>query len=225
MEPPPDRLPRSVRTSASLLVLTPLASSVSKAGGASTSSARDSQSTICVLPPRSAEYYAQHDRPHSWKGKAAVNEHAAPSATVQAPSQHRPSVVVDYTDQFLVPDSPELPETGSTVIHNGRVLNLFDLEDDLDLIGSEDELHNTVEEDALVDMELEAFMGTEPEQGGTMTPAPEAFIEIEPEQGGTMTPAPEAPVEEPEQGGTMTPAPEAELEDIHMASASPALTN
>jgi hypothetical protein len=184
--------------------------------------------------------------PHSKKGKAAVNEHAAPSAaaphsstppvpeqrdlvvsapaaTVQAPSQHRPSVVVDYTDQFLVPDSPELPETGGTVTYNGRVLNLFDLEDELDLIGSEDELHNTVEEDALVNMELEALM-EEPEQGGTMTPAPEAQVD-EPEQGGTMTPAPEAQVDEPEQGGTMTPAPEAELEDIHMASASPALTN
>jgi hypothetical protein len=53
----------------------------------------------------------------------------------------------------------------------------------------------------------------------------EALMEIEPEQGGIMTPAPEALVEEPEQGGIMTPAPEAELEDIHMASASPALTN
>jgi hypothetical protein len=188
-----------------------------------------------------------------WKGKAAVNEHAAPSATVQAPSQHQPSAMVDTTAQFLVPDSPELPETSGTVAYNGRIMNLLDSEDLLDMMSS-------YEEYAIANMELEALMEIEPEQGGTMSPAPEALMEIEPEQGGTMspapealveqpeqggamspapealmeiepeqggimTPAPEAVVEEPEQGGIMTPAPEAELEDIHMASASPALTN
>ncbi len=119
---------------------------------------------------------------------------SAPAAAVQAPSQRRPSVGIDYTDKFIFPDSPDHPETVGTVTYNGRLISL---DKDLDMIGSEYELHNTVEEDALIDlelMEIEALMETPSET-------------------------------EPEQGGTITPAPEADLEEIHMASASPALTN
>jgi hypothetical protein len=195
MRPPLDRPAQAVRASAFSTRIPPsLASSVSKAGGASTSSAKDSRSTVLVLPPRSAAHYAQHAIPHSRKGKAAINEHAAPSSAVQAPSQRRPSVGIDYTDKFIFPDSPDHPETVGTVTYNGRLISL---DEDLDMIGSEYELHDTLEHEALDElelMEIEALMETPSET-------------------------------EPEQGGTITPAPEADLEEIHMASASPALTN
>ena len=153
------------------------ASSVSKAGGASTSSARDSKATICVLPPQTYEHHAQHDRPHCWKGKAVVNVHAAP---VQAPSQRQPCVVVDTTAQFLIPDSPERSETDGTVAHRWALdENLLD-EDAVEEFDAEEE--------------FDALMEIEPEQGGAMSPAPEALVE-EPEQGGIMTPAPEAELE------------------------------
>jgi hypothetical protein len=217
MRPPMDRPAHAVRAPAFSTRIPPLASSVSKAGGASTSSAKDSRSTVLVLPPRSAAYYAQHAIPHSRKGKAAVKEPAAPSseapysstlpepeqrdlvvsapaAAVQTPSQRRLSVGIDYTDRFILPDSPDHPEACGTVTYNGRLISL---DEDLDMIGSEYELHDTLEDKALDElelMEIEALMETPSET-------------------------------EPEQGGTITPAPEADLEEIHMASASPALTN
>jgi hypothetical protein len=212
-----DRPAHAVRATAFSTRIPPLASSVSKAGGASTSSAKDSRSTVLVLPPQTAAYYAQHAIPHRRKGKAAVKEPAAPSseapysstlpepeqrdlvisapaAAVQTSSQRRLSVGIDYTDRFILPDSPDHPEAGGTVTYNGRLISL---DEDLDMIGSEYELHDTLEKEALDElelMEIEALMETPSET-------------------------------EPEQGGTTTPAPEADLEEIHMASASPALTN
>ena len=211
-----DRSVHAVRATAFSTMIPPLASSVSKAGGASTSSAKDSRSTVLVLPPLTAAYYSQHATPHIRKSKAAVKEHAAPSsgtpysstlpepeqrdlvvsapsAEMQTPSQHRLSVGIDYTDRFTFPDSPDHPETGGTVTYNGRLISL---DEDLDMIGSEYELHDTLEHEALDEelMEIEALMETPSET-------------------------------EPEQGGTTTPAPEADLEEIHMASASPAHTN
>jgi hypothetical protein len=105
---------------------------------------------------------------------------------------------IDYTDRFTFPDSPDHPETGGTVTYNGRLISL---DEDLDMIGSEYELLDTLE---TLD-ELEALDELE-------------LMEIEALK--------ETPSEtEPEQGGTTTPAPEADLEVTHMASASPAHTN
>ena len=211
-----DRPVHAVRATAFSTMIPPLASSVSKAGGASTSSAKDSRSTVLVLPSRTAAYYSQQATPHNRKSKSAVKEHAAPSGTpysstlpepeqrdlvvsapsaeMQTPSQHRLSVGIDYTDRFIFPDSPDHPETGGTVTYNGRLISL---DEDLDMIGSEYELLDTLELEALDELEL---------------------MEIEALR--------ETPSEtEPEQGGTTTPAPEADLEEIHMASASPAHTN
>ncbi len=221
-----DRPAHAVRATAFSTRIPPLASSVSKAGGASTSSAKDSLSTVLVLPSRTAANYRpqanyrQQATPHNRKSKPAVKEHAAPSGTpysstlpepekrdlvvsapsaeMQTPSQHRLSVGIDYTDRFTFPDSPDHPETGGTVTYNGRLINL---DEDLDMIGSEYELLDTLETldelealDALELMEIEALKETPSEI-------------------------------EPEQGGTTTPAPEADLEMTHMASASPAHTN
>jgi hypothetical protein len=211
-----DRSVHAVRATAFSTMIPPLASSVSKAGGASTSSAKDSRSTVLVLPSRTAAYYSQQATPHNRKSKSAVKEHAAPSGTpysstlpepeqrdlvvsapsaeMQTPSQHRLSVGIDYTDRFIFPDSPDHPETGGTVTYNGRLISL---DEDLDMIGSEYELLDTLELEALDELEL---------------------MEIEALK--------ETPSEtEPEQGGTTTPAPEADLEETHMASASPAHTN
>jgi hypothetical protein len=131
--------------------------------------------------------------------------------------------VVDTTAQFLVPDSPELPETDGTVVHHWVLSEDLLDEDAIDVPEAWMEIEP--EQGGAMSPAPEAWMEIEPEQGGAMSPAPEALMELEPEQGGFMTPAPEALVEEPEQGGIMTPAPEAELEDTNMASASPALTN
>jgi hypothetical protein len=211
-----DRSVHAVRATAFSTMIPPLASSVSKAGGASTSSAKDSRSTVLVLPSRTAAYYSQQATPHNRKSKSAVKEHAAPSGTpysstlpepeqrdlvvsapsaeMQTPSQHRLSVGIDYTDRFIFPDSPDHPETGGTVTYNGRLISL---DEDLDMIGSEYELLDTLELEALDELEL---------------------MEIEALR--------ETPSEtEPEQGGTTTPTPEADLEETHMASASPAHTN
>ena len=116
-----------------------------------------------------------------------------PVASLEAPSQPEPSVGIDYTNTFIVPSSPDLP---ATVTYNGKLITL---DEELDLIGSEDELHDTVGEDALeaVDLDLSEM---------------EAIMETLSET-------------EPEQGGTITPAPEMELDDIQEASAGPALTN
>jgi hypothetical protein len=215
-----DRSVHAARATAFSTMIPPLASSVSKAGGASTSSAKDSRSTVLVLPSRTAAYYSQQATPHNRKSKSAVKEHAAPSGTpysstlpepekrdlvvsapsaeMQTPSQHRLSVGIDYTDRFTFPDSPDHPETGGTVTYNGRLISL---DEDLDMIGSEYELLDTLE---TLD-ELEALDELE-------------LMEIEELK--------ETPSEtEPDQGGTTTPAPEADLEETHMASASPAHTN
>ena len=213
-----DRPVHAVRVTAFANMIPPLASSVSKAGGGSTSSAKDSRSTVLVLPPQTAAYYSRQATPHSRKSKPAVKEQAAPSGTpdsstllepeqrdlvvsapsaeMQTPSRHSLSVGIDYTDRFTVPESPDHPETGGTVTYNGKLINL---DEDLDMIGSEYELLDTLE---TLD-ELEALDALE-------------LMEIEALK---ETPS------EPEQGGTTTPAPEADLEVTHMASASPAHTN
>jgi hypothetical protein len=208
--PPMDRPVHAVRVTAFANMIPPLASSVSKAGGGSTSSAKDSRSTVLVLPPQTAAYYSRQDTPHSRKSKPAVKEQAAPSGTpdsstllepeqrdlvvsapsaeMQTPSRHSLSVGIDYTDRFTVPESPDHPETGGTVTYNGKLINL---DEDLDMIGSEDELLDTLETldelealDALELMEIEALKETpsemEPEPGGTTTPAPEADLEVTP---------------------------------------------
>ncbi len=119
MRPPMDRPAQTVRAPASSTRIPPsLASSVSKAGGASTSSAKDSRSTVLVLPPRSAAHYAQHAIPHSRKGKAAIKEHAAPSSAAPhsstPPEPEQRDLVVSAPDGLLyTPDAADDTSRGA----------------------------------------------------------------------------------------------------------------